>query len=49
VMHIVFGLFVALTIVCTLRGLSLYAQAWSNNRAHSNVIAAQSPAVIEEA
>jgi hypothetical protein len=48
-MHIVFGLFFALTIVCTLRGLSLYAQAWANSRAHSKVIPAQSPAVVEKA
>ena len=31
-MHIVFGLFFALTITCTLRGLILYAEAWLANR-----------------
>jgi hypothetical protein len=31
--HIVFGLFFALTITCTARGLILYAKAWSAKRA----------------
>lgn len=31
--HIVFGLFFALTITCTARGLILYAKAWSAHRA----------------
>lgn len=31
-MHIVFGLFFALTITCTIRGLILYAEAWSANK-----------------
>lgn len=31
-LHIVFGLFFALTITCTLRGLILYAEAWLANR-----------------
>lgn len=31
--HIVFGLFFALTITCTVRGLILYAKAWSASRA----------------
>ena len=48
-MHVVFGLFFALTIVCTLRGLGLYAQAWANGRACSRVIPAQAPAVVEKA
>ena len=46
--HVVFGLFFALTIVCTLRGLSQYAQAWASSRARSKVVAVQSPTVIEE-
>jgi enediyne biosynthesis protein E5 len=46
--HVVFGLFFALTIVCTLRGLSQYAHAWASGRARSKVVAVQSPAVIEE-
>ena len=49
VMHIVFGLFFALTIVCTVRGLSLYAQAWADSHARSKVIPAQAPAVVEKA
>jgi hypothetical protein len=49
VMHIVFGLFFALTIVCTVRGLSLYAQAWADSHARSKVVPAQAPAVVEEA
>lgn len=28
-LHVVFGLFFALTIVCALRGIGLYAQAWA--------------------
>lgn len=32
VFHIVFGLFFALTIVCTLRGIGLYVQAWARAR-----------------
>ena len=30
--HVVFGLFFALTMVCTVRGLWLYAQAWVESR-----------------
>jgi hypothetical protein len=44
-MHIVFGLFFALTIVCTIRGLSLHAQAWAANRAQPKILTVQSPAV----
>lgn len=33
VSHIVFGLFFALTITCTVRGVILFAKAWSENRA----------------
>ncbi|HSK70383.1 MAG TPA: hypothetical protein VK892_01720 [Pyrinomonadaceae bacterium] len=32
VSHIVFGLFFALTITCTVRGVILFAKAWSENR-----------------
>lgn len=49
VMHVVFGLFFALTIVCTLRGLGLYAQAWAHSRARSKVVSVQSPVVVEKA
>ncbi len=38
VCHIVFGLFFALTIVCTLRGMSLYAQEWMNQMARPKVL-----------
>jgi hypothetical protein len=31
-MHVVFGLFFALTIVCACRGLGLYAQGWATSR-----------------
>lgn len=36
VSHIVFGLFFALTTTCTLRGILLYAKAWSAKRATEN-------------
>lgn len=40
--HVVFGLFFALTIVCTIRGLSIYAaEAWAKQKARSE---AQMPA-----
>lgn len=32
ILHIVFGLFFALTIVCTLRGIGLHVQAWARAR-----------------
>jgi Na+-translocating ferredoxin:NAD+ oxidoreductase RnfD subunit len=37
VTHVVFGLFFALTIVSTLRGLVLYAHAWAPSRARAKV------------
>jgi hypothetical protein len=43
-MHVVFGLFFALTIVCTVRGLGLYAHAWATQRTHAKVTSVQSPA-----
>jgi hypothetical protein len=46
--HVVFGLFFALTIVCTLRGLGLYALAWADSRARAKVVSVSSPTVIEE-
>lgn len=49
VMHIVFGLFFALTIVCTVRGLGLYAHAWATSRVRSKLITVQTPAVAKEA
>jgi hypothetical protein len=44
--HIVFGLFFALTIVCTVRGLSLYALAWIAHRSRSKPTAVQTPAPV---
>ena len=32
--HVVFGLFFALTIVCTVRGLWMYAMRWARRRVH---------------
>ncbi|MBC7912011.1 MAG: enediyne biosynthesis protein UnbU [Pyrinomonadaceae bacterium] len=44
--HIVFGLFFALTIVCTVRGLGLYARAWMAHRSRSKLSAGQTPAPV---
>jgi hypothetical protein len=44
-MHVVFTLFFALTIVCIVRGLSLHIQAWMARRA-SAVITAQVPVTV---
>jgi hypothetical protein len=41
VTHVVFGLFFALTIVCTVRGLGLYATAWMASRSSSRVTSVQ--------
>ena len=46
-MHIVFGLFFALTIVCTVRGLGLYAQAWATSRARAKIITVRVPIVAK--
>ena len=43
--HIVFGLFFALTIVSTLRGAGLYALAWDARRAREKVTTVQAPAI----
>lgn len=48
VCHVVFGLFFALTIVCTLRGVVLYMEAYESRRASSR-LAVQPPAVVTEA
>ncbi len=45
VMHVVFGLFFALTIVCALRGLGLYAQAFTVRLARVRV-AVEAPVVV---
>lgn len=49
VMNVVFGLFFALTIVCAVRGLGLYARAWATGRERENLGAAQGPIVAKEA
>jgi hypothetical protein len=49
VFHVVFGLFFALTVVCTLRGLSLYVGAWTSSRARAKVIPVQAHVIVEEA
>lgn len=48
--HVVFGLFFALTIVCAVRGLCLYAMRWvpSRSREESNAVVA-APAMVREA
>ena len=35
--HVVFGLFFSLSIVCTIRGLFLYAQSWETNMAQERI------------
>jgi hypothetical protein len=46
--HVVFGLFFALTIVCALRGVVLYLEAYESRRAGARV-AVSPPAVVTEA
>lgn len=46
--HVVFGLFFALTLVCTARGACLYAAAWMRRREREPAAAVQTPAVITE-
>jgi hypothetical protein len=47
--HIVFGLFFALTIVCTVRGLGLYALAWLAQRKRTKMTSVQPvPAIATE-
>jgi hypothetical protein len=48
VLHVVFGLFFALTIICTIRGLGLHAQAWIAHRARARLLTVQSPVVAKE-
>ena len=47
--HIVFGLFFALTIVATVRGVSLYAFALASQRGRAKMTTVHSPAVVTEA
>lgn len=56
VMHVVFGLFFALTIVCVFRGLGMYAARWVRGRAREEMDAASplgptstTPAMVREA
>jgi len=44
VTHVVFGLFFALTIVCTLRGLGMFAMHWAKGRARVEIDAVAAPA-----
>lgn len=48
VTHVVFGLFFALTLVCTARGVGLYVAAWARHRERTRVGAMQAPAVVTE-
>jgi Na+-translocating ferredoxin:NAD+ oxidoreductase RnfD subunit len=48
VTHVVFGLFFALTIVCALRGVSLYVRGWAGTRIRAKV-AVQAPVIAKEA
>lgn len=45
--HIVFGLFFALTIVCTVRGIGLYVLAWVAQR-RTKMVTVQTPAIATE-
>ena len=47
--HIVFGLFLALTIVCTLRAIHLCTLAWATSRNHIKQATVHSPTVVTEA
>ena len=49
VTHVVFGLFFALTIVCTLRGLGMYAMHWARGRAREEMDAVPAAAMAREA
>ena len=47
--HVVFGMFFALTIVCTCRGLCAYAVRWLRSRAGEEGVAAPASAIVREA
>jgi enediyne biosynthesis protein E5 len=49
VAHIVFGLFFALSIVCTIRAIGLYARAWVTSRNRTGQTTVQLPTVAREA
>jgi len=46
VTHVVFGLFFALTIVCTMRGLGMYARHWARGRAREEMDAVAAPPAL---
>jgi Na+-translocating ferredoxin:NAD+ oxidoreductase RnfD subunit len=48
VAHVVFGLFFALSIVCAVRGLGIYATRWVRSRARKE-IEVVAPALVREA
>lgn len=47
-LHIVFGLFFALTIVCTVRGIGLYVLAWAAQRRRTKMTTEPTPAIATE-
>ena len=49
VMHVVFGLFFALTIVCTVRGLGMYASRWLRGHASEEIDAVAGSAALSSA
>jgi hypothetical protein len=48
VAHVVFGLFFALTIVCTFRGVWMYARRWARGRQREEMDAVAEPAVLNQ-
>ena len=48
VMHVVFGLFFALTIACTIRGLCMFAMRWVKGQEREEIVA-PAPALVREA
>jgi len=49
VTHVVFGLFFALTLVCGVRGLGMFARRWLRSRAREEMDAVATPALVREA
>ena len=49
VAHVVFGLFFALSIVCTFRAIGLYARAWLTAKSRTEQATVQLPTVAREA
>jgi hypothetical protein len=48
VTHVVFGLFFALTLVCTARGAGLYVWSWVRQRERVQLAAVQAPVIVTE-